>query len=221
MSGLIVCCSCYVDNFIMASSLSLQSILDNNKLIDLNFMDWMRNLCIVLMQEKISYILKTPSLDSFREDATKEKRAIYKMWQNDSTTIKYIILASMSNELQRQHEEINPQSILFNLKELYGEQSRTARCEISKQFFRARMTESTPVQAHVLKLIDLITRLSQLGFHMDGELSQDLILQSLPDSSQFVINYHMNKLDTSLPELLNMLKVAGTHTRERRVLFFL
>ena len=47
---------------------------------------------------------------------------------------------------------------------------------------------------------------------MDGELSQDLILQSLPDFfSQFVINYHMNKLNISLPELLNILKTAESH----------
>ena len=70
------------------------------------------------------------------------------------------------------------------------------------------MTEDTSVQMHVLKMIDLITHLGQLGFSMDGELSQNLILQSLSNSfSQFIINYHMNKLNISLPELLNMLKM--------------
>ena len=50
---------------------------------------------------------------------------------------------------------------------------------------------------------------------MDGELSQDLILQSLPESfSQFVVNYHMNKLNSSLPELLNMLKTAESHIKK-------
>ena len=67
-------------------------------------------------------------------------------------------------------------SILLNLKELYGEHSRIARYEISKQLFHARMTEGTSVHDHVLMVIDLITRLGQLGFVMDGELNQDLIL---------------------------------------------
>ena len=75
------------------------------------------------------------------------------------------------------------------------------------------MIESTSIKVHVLKLIDLTTRLSHLDFCMDGEFSQDLILQSLIDSSQFVINYHTNKLDTSLPELLNMLKVTEIHIK--------
>ena len=122
------------------------------------------------------------------------------------------MLAFMSNKLQRQHEDMDVPSILLNFKELYEEQSRTTRYEISKWLFRARMTEGTFMQMHVLKIIDLITRLGQLGFAMDDELSQNLILQSLPDSfSQFVINYHINKLNISLLELLNMLKIAESH----------
>ena len=68
------------------------------------------------------------------------------------------------------------------------------------------------MNGHVLKMINLIERLGQLGFVMDGELSQNLILQSLPDSfSQFVVNFHMNKIDVSLPELHNMLKTAESN----------
>ena len=39
-----------------------------------------------------------------------------------------------------------------------------------------------------------------------------MILQSLLNFfSQFVINYYMNKLNTTLSELLNMLKIAESH----------
>ena len=52
---------------------------------------------------------------------------------------------------------------------------------------------------------------------MDGELSQDLILQSLPESfAQFVMNYHINKLNTSLSELLNILKIAESHIKKKK-----
>ena len=166
----------------MATSISLCSILDANKLTKPNYVDWLRNLKIVLSQEKLSYILDTLTLEPLGEDASQEDKTIYMMWQNDSLTIKCIILASMTNELQRQHESMDTQSILINLKDLYGEQSRNARYEVFKQLFHARMTERTSVQEHVLKVIDLITRLGQLGFIMDGELNQDLIIQSLPES---------------------------------------
>ena len=132
------------------------------------------------------------------------------------------MLASMSNELQRQHDSMDALSILLNLKDLYGEHSRTARYEISKQLFHARMSEGTSVQDHVLMVIDLITRLGQLGFVMDGELNQDLILQSLPESfSRFVLNYHMNKLNVTLSELLNMLKTVESHIKKNKALLLL
>ena len=84
---------------LMASSLSLRSILDTNKLTGPNYVDWLRNLKFVLNSEKLSYILDTPSLNPLGEDATEEDIATYKMWQNDSISVKCIILASMTNEL--------------------------------------------------------------------------------------------------------------------------
>ena len=70
--------------------------------------------------------------EPIREDASEEEIATHRMWKNDSTIVRCIMLASMSNELQRQHEGMKSQSILLNLKELYEEQSRAARYEISK-----------------------------------------------------------------------------------------
>ena len=107
----------------MASSLSLRGILDVNKLTKLNYMDWLKNLRIILIQEKVSYILDSPTPDTTEKDASKEERATYKIWKDDSMTVKYIIRSSMNNELQRQHEDMNVPYILLNLKELYGEQS--------------------------------------------------------------------------------------------------
>ena len=95
---------------------------------------------IVLTQKKISYILDIPAPDTIKEDASEEERTIYNIWKEDSVTVKCIMLASISNELQRQHEDMDVPFILFNLKELYEEQSRTARYEISKQLFCAHMT---------------------------------------------------------------------------------
>jgi hypothetical protein len=52
---------------------------------------------------------------------------------------------------------------------------------------------------------------------MDYKLSVDLVLQSLPQNfSQFIMNYHMNKLDSTLLELLNMQKTTkGTFKKEK------
>ena len=116
----------------MASSLSLRGILDTNKLIRSNYVDWLRNLKIILTQEKVSYILDIPAPDSLEKDAFEEDRITYKMWKDDSVTVKCIMFVSMSNELQRQHEDMDVFSILLNLMVLYEKQNWTARYEISK-----------------------------------------------------------------------------------------
>ena len=49
-----------------------------------------------------------------------------------------------------------------------------------------------------------------------AELSIDLILQSLPDSyASFVLNYQMNKITTTIPELINLLKTAEESVKKQ------
>jgi hypothetical protein len=85
----------------------------------------------------------------------------------------------MSPELQRQYENIDAYDMIMYLKELFDEASRTKRYEISKELFRCKMIEGSLVNTHVLKMINYIEKLSQLGFVMDNELSIDLVLQPL------------------------------------------
>ncbi|GAV68036.1 zf-CCHC domain-containing protein/UBN2_2 domain-containing protein, partial [Cephalotus follicularis] len=62
---------------------------------------------------------------------------------------------------------------------------------------------------HGMKLIDMIEQLAQLGFVMGHDLYVDLILTSLPKSfSQFLVNFHMNKIEVTLSELIAMLKTT-------------
>ena len=85
----------------MTSLPSLRGILDANKLIGSNHIDWLRNLRIVLTQEKVSYILDSSAPDTIGEDASKEERATYKMWKDDGVTVECIMLVLMNNELQK------------------------------------------------------------------------------------------------------------------------
>ncbi|XP_050212130.1 uncharacterized protein LOC126662250 [Mercurialis annua] len=120
------------------------------------------------------------------------------------------MLASMNNELQKQHEKYpGAREILFHLQELYGESSRSARYEISKQLFRAKLSEGKDVGEHVNMMIRCIERLEGLDFIMDFNLQTDMILQSLPDSyGNFITNYYMNRIECTLAELSSMLITA-------------
>ncbi|KAK8640542.1 hypothetical protein V6N13_008295 [Hibiscus sabdariffa] len=54
-----------------------------------------------------------------------------------------------------------------------------------------------------------IQALEKLGFPLNNELAIDVVLQSLPDSfNQFVLNFNMNEINKTLPQLLGMLRTA-------------
>ena len=131
-------------------------------------------------------------------------------WKDDDLQARCIMWASMSNELHKQHEKYTyAKDILLHLQELFGEQSRNARYEISKRLFRAKMKEGEDVAVHVNSMIRAIEELESLDFSMDFHLQLELILQSLPESfGQTIVNFHMNKIECTLGELLNILTTA-------------
>ncbi|GMI67463.1 hypothetical protein HRI_000415600 [Hibiscus trionum] len=71
------------------------------------------------------------------------------------------------------------------------------------------MSEGSTVGAHVIKIMGYIQTLEKLGFPLKDELATDVILQSLPDSfNQFVLNFNMNEINKTPPQLLSMLRTA-------------
>ncbi|KAK8675759.1 hypothetical protein V6N13_033822 [Hibiscus sabdariffa] len=78
----------------------------------------------------------------------------------------------------------------------------TITLELQKQ-------QDTPVGAHVIKMMGYIQTLEKQGFALNNELVTDVILQSLSDSfKQFILNFNMNDIDKTLPQLLGMLRTA-------------
>ncbi|XP_057996544.1 uncharacterized protein LOC131175879 [Hevea brasiliensis] len=203
----------------MSNNHSLRSILDANKLTGPNFLDWYRNLRIVLKQEKRLYVLEHAKPGIPPVDAPEEVLSEFIHHTDDDEQATCVMLASMSPELQRQHENMDSQTIILHLKELFDSKCRNERYEVSRELFRCKMTEGSSVNVHVLKMIGYIEKLGQLGFVMDHELSIDLVLQSLPPSfSQFIMNFNMNQLETTLPGLLGMLTTAEGELKKNKSL---
>ena len=97
-------------------------------------------------------------------------------------------------------------AMITHLQELYGKQSRIAHYKVSKRLFNTKMHEGQLVHDHCLTMINDLEELEKLEMTMHKELQVDLILQSLRSSyGWFIVNYHMNKIDSTLSELLNML----------------
>ncbi|XP_020081118.1 uncharacterized protein LOC109704754 [Ananas comosus] len=150
---------------------------------------------------------RTPPRPTLPNRPTADQRATQEKWTDDDNKVRCYILASISNELQRQHEDLKTaKEMLTHLKELYGEQSRSARFEVSKRLFKAKMHEGQSVHDHCLTMIKDLEELKKLDVKIDKELQVDLILQSLSVSyGQFIVNYYMNKIECTNAELFNML----------------
>ncbi|XP_052490622.1 uncharacterized protein LOC128042979 [Gossypium raimondii] len=113
----------------------------------------------------------------------------------------------MNHELQKQHADMVAYEMIEHLKEFYQGQARQERFDVSKALFQCKLAEGSPVGLHVLKMIGYIESMSKFGFPLSQELATDVILQSLSDSySQFVLNFNMNEIDKTLPQLLRIAK---------------
>ena len=191
----------------MKSSNLLSVILDQNRLTGPNFIDWLRNLKVVLASEKIIYVLNQSPPATLRDEASQEEHITLEKWNDDDLQARCIMWASMNTEIHRQHEKYtSAREILLHLQELFGEQSKTTRFEISKWLFYAKKREGEDMGAHVNSMIRAIEELESLDFIMNFHLQLDLILQSLPESfGQTIANFHMNKIECTLAELLSML----------------
>ena len=84
---------------IMASFSPLVAILNQNKLIGSNYVDWKRNLDIVHIAKEHKFVLNQPCPNFPSLDAPSEEKQRYHHWQKSNELAKCYILASISNVL--------------------------------------------------------------------------------------------------------------------------
>lgn len=87
--------------------------------------------------------------------------------------------------------------------------------EASEKFFNCKMVENSSVSEHVLKMSGHANKLQELGITIPNELGIHLVIQSLPPSyKNFVMNYNMQCMKKTLPELFSMLKTAEVEIKK-------
>src|ERR1044071_4061446 len=190
------------------SHFSLKSILEKDKLNHSNFMDWHRNLKIVLKAENKLYVLEEPVPD----EPINSKSELYKTWAkhfDDSLKVSCLMLAFMIPELQRTMEDMDAYDMNQHLMEMFQQNARHERFDMMRSLITTRMQEGSPVCTHVLKMKEYVDHLARLESPLSDELAGDIILNSLPKSyDQFIMNYNMNGMEKTLAELHQMLKTA-------------
>ena len=102
-----------------------------------------------------------------------EQRASLKKWMDDDNKERYYMLDAMSDDLQRQHENIlTTHQMLAHLQELFGEQSRTAKYQVYQRLFKAKIRDRKSVQDHCLTMIKDLEELEKLGIILDMEIGR-------------------------------------------------
>lgn len=190
----------------------LTTILSQNRLTGENYVDWKRNLDIVLTVDGHKYVLTTPCPPKPSNDSTQEEKDAYKAWLRSDEVARCYILASVNNVLQQQHRDIdNAADMIYSITEMFGAQGRQARQAAVRQFMNCRMRPGTPVREHMMTIMGHLNEMEIMGAEIDGDTKVDMILETLTDSfDNFKLNYSMNKLDYSLPELIKELQAAET-----------
>ena len=140
----------------MATTLSLQSLLDSDKLMGPNFDSWYRKMKIVLEYEQILYVLIDPALKEPAPNARNTIWDTYQKWLNHRTIVYCIMLAAVNNEFSYQFENAQPHDMLQMLNKSFGTPDDIKRHKTSCDIFNARMRKGESVTDHVLYMIEMI-----------------------------------------------------------------
>ncbi|KAK8593591.1 hypothetical protein V6N12_045668 [Hibiscus sabdariffa] len=157
--------------------ISLRSLLEKEKLNGINFLDWFRNLRIVLKHERKEYVIEEPVPDEPAANAPRANKDKFKKHMDDMVDVGCLMLATMNSEFQKQNENMVAYEMIQNLKEIYEGKARQERYETSKALFKCKMTEGTPVGAHVIKMMGYIQTLEKLGDMNKGGSKSILVVR--------------------------------------------
>ncbi|KAK4426032.1 hypothetical protein Salat_1371700 [Sesamum alatum] len=117
------------------SNFSYRAILEKEKLNGANFLDWERQLRIVLKQEKKIDVLDTPLPEKPVDDAPATEKTAYEARKERSQDVACLMLLFMVPELQKQFEDMEAYDIIIQLKAMFGKAARVERFETVTAYF--------------------------------------------------------------------------------------
>jgi hypothetical protein len=158
------------------SAFNLRFLLEKEKLNGDNFMDWYRNLRIVLRQEKIEYVLTESYPNDLPTGSTAVVHNAHEKRCDDALNVSCLILATISPDLQKYYEHVDAYTMIQGLRGIFENQARAEKYNISKALFACKLIEGSPVSPHVIKMMGYIETLTKLGCENKDDLATDMIL---------------------------------------------
>ncbi|KAD6118849.1 hypothetical protein E3N88_10120 [Mikania micrantha] len=124
------------------SSFALKSILEKDKLNNTNFLEWHRNLKIVLKFAKKHYVLEGP-VPSEPEGNTAAARKAWEKHNEDAIEVACLMQATMSSDLQKNMEDMSAFDMIQQLTGMLQKQARQERYDTMKQLIGCKMQEGS------------------------------------------------------------------------------
>nr|GEW05847.1 retrotransposon protein, putative, Ty1-copia subclass [Tanacetum cinerariifolium] len=189
-----------------------RGFFEKQKLTGPNFIDWYRQLRIVLsIEDKLNYleqpIAPVPVAPAGQQVAP-EILAAHTAWVKGSKEIAGLMLMTMELEIQRNLEPLHVHEMLKELKTLFAQQAEQELLQTTRDFHSCGQEEGKSVSSYVLKMKGYIDNLERLWHPVTLGLGVSLILIGLrKEYDGFVQNYNMHSMRKTVNELHAMLKL--------------
>ncbi|GJV27903.1 zinc finger, CCHC-type containing protein [Tanacetum coccineum] len=182
-----------------ANNSVFRGFFEKQKLTKPNFIDWYRQLRIVLsIDDKLNYLeqpLPPAPVAPAGQHVAPEILAAHTAWVKGSKEIAGLMLMTMEPEIQRNLENLHANDMLKELKALFAQQAEQELLQTTRDFHACKQEEGQSVSSYVLKMKGYIDNLERLGHPVTLGLAVSLILIGLrKEFDGFVQNYNMHSL---------------------------
>ncbi|GJT50982.1 hypothetical protein Tco_0977139 [Tanacetum coccineum] len=182
-----------------ANNSVFRGFFEKQKLTGPNFIDWYRQLRIVLsIDDKLNYLeqpLPPAPVAPAGQHVAPEILAAHTAWVKGSKEIAGLMLMTMEPEIQRNLENLHANDMLKELKALFAQQAEQELLQTTRDFHACKQEEGQSVSSYVLRMKGYIDNLERLGHPVTLGLAVSLILIGLrKEFDRFVQNYNMHSL---------------------------
>ena len=156
---------------------SLRSLLDK-KLNGVNFVDWERNLRIVLKYEHREYVIDNALPQEPAAGSARATQVAFQKHLTDTIEVACIMLGAMEGDLQKNFMELShdPFEMMRQIKEMFKEKARIERYNTLRDLHACKMSAGSSVSQHVLKMKGYLDHLTRLGLGMEKEMAAVIVL---------------------------------------------
>ncbi|GKA26828.1 hypothetical protein Tco_0712937 [Tanacetum coccineum] len=182
---------------IVVNNSVFRAFFEKQKLIGPNFIDWYRNLQIVLsVEDKLTYLehpIHVVPVLAPGQAVDPDVLAAHTTWVKASKEIVGLMLMTMDLEIQKNLEHLGAYYMLTELKTLFSQQAEQELLQTVREFHACKQEEGQSMSSYVLKMKRYIYNLEHLGHPMSLNLAVSLILVSLSkEYDSFVQNYNIH-----------------------------